>query len=99
MDLLMTLDCRAAERRFAGRGINAVVAQGTEAGDRFVRCERNGHVVTVPAPAREQVLIEGLTLDFVVDVVAWMLDHATASPETRLSALRFDERAVWDAAL
>lgn len=98
MGLMMTLDCRALERRFAQRGIAARVAQGTEAGDRFLRCERDGHVVTVPAPAREQVLIEGLTLDFVVDVVAWLLDHGPDSANTRLSALRFDERAVWDVA-
>lgn len=97
LNVVMTLDCRAVERRFARRGIDAEVAQGLQAGARFIRCERGGSQVDVPAPAREQVLIEGLTIDSLIDLVAWMLDHAPAPGARRNTALRFDERALWEA--
>lgn len=68
-----------------------------QAGAGFVRCERGGSRADVPSPAREQVLIEGLTIDSLIDLVVRMLDHPPVSGALRNSALRFDERALWEA--
>jgi hypothetical protein len=95
MDVLVTLDTRALERRFRRRGIDARVAVGEEAaGTQFVSCERGGRLVTIPATAREQVMLEGLTLDTIVDIGDWMLGQSSSSTR-RESALRFDEPAIW----
>ena len=96
MGMLMTLDCRTVERQFARAGIRARVAQGAEAGERFMHCERGASVLDVPAPVREQVLVEGLTLDCLVEIVAWMLDDGPRPGERRQSAVRFDEQSLWE---
>lgn len=96
MDVLTTLDCRAVERRFAARGITAHVAQGIDAGILFMHCERGHHMLDVPAPTREQILIEGLSVEFLVDVVDWMLEHPPEQGRRRQKAPRFNEQRVWE---
>jgi hypothetical protein len=91
LDVMLTLDARALERRFGERGIEADVAQGDAAGDQFVRCRRGDKGLVVPAPVREQVLIEGWTLDCLVEVVDWTLDRISDQ-----MSVRFDERHVWE---
>jgi hypothetical protein len=96
LDVTITADCRAIERQFARRGITAQVATGREAGDLFVSCERAGRRISIPAPTREQVLVEGLTIETVVDIADWLLERpGPAGERRRQMALGFEERELW----
>jgi hypothetical protein len=97
LDVTIAVDGRAVASEFARRGIAARVATGKEAGDLFVSCERAGRRISIPAPTREQVLVEGLCIESVIDIADWMLDRPVQSSSMRRQfAVGFDERALWD---
>lgn len=96
LDIVTTLDAREIESRLASRGISATAARGVDAGDSFVTCTRGDRAVCVPAPTREQILVEGLTLNTLVDVVDWMLEEPLGADVLHTkTAVQLDEAHVW----
>jgi len=96
-DVVVSLDPAVLERRIAEAGLGAEIARGEEAGDRFMRLHSERAQITVPAPTREQVLIELTTLDCLTETLAWFIADAESGgfdrPAVALGNL--DERSTW----
>jgi hypothetical protein len=69
------------------------VHRAKDGATRFLTARRGEHQLTVPAPTRDQVVIEGLTLDCLVRRVAWMFEEMPPPGETRDSAVAFRDEA------
>jgi hypothetical protein len=75
-DVIATLNASLLEEHLAETGIGAVVARGDAAGDSFLEAGRGNARITVPAPVREQILIELMTLGSLFAMVRWLLDQS-----------------------
>lgn len=73
-----SVDARRLAARLAERGIEAEVATGAAASDTFLSARADGRQITMPAPSREMLLIELITIKSIVDVARWLLDYPTS---------------------
>lgn len=78
VDVVTTLHATALEDELAASGITARIARGEAAGDSFMTAERGAARVTVPAPVREQVMLEQMTIETLTNVIDWMLEETRA---------------------
>lgn len=96
MSPLWTIKTRRS--RLSQKGIDAKVARGSGAADGFLRAERDGVALNVPAPAREQIQIELMRIDVFVDVIDWFLADIRSRGVGRLNVALFYEAEcdVWE---
>lgn len=73
LDIVSRLNAAHLEERLAERGIEAVVARAHAARDSFLTAKRGAVTLTVPAPVREQISVELMTLDALIEMVDWVL--------------------------
>jgi hypothetical protein len=100
LDYMATLNASLLEERLSGDGVQVEVARGADAADWFLRAERGVQRITLPSPAREHVLLEGLTINSLRERVRWFLDDAERRAGRNSVAVQFTgESAIWESLL
>lgn len=100
LDYMTTLNAAVLEHRLSGDGLDVTVALSErDAGEWFVRATHGEQRITLPSPAREQVLIEGLTIASLRSRLRWFTDNARRSrPSRNAVAVQFaGEDELWSA--
>jgi hypothetical protein len=91
-----SVDAHHLAARFAKRGIEADIAVGADAGDSFLAARADGRQISMPAPSREMLLIELITIEAIVDVVRWLLDHpASHSSQSEFTVDYLADARLW----
>jgi hypothetical protein len=75
LDYVTTVNATILERRLSHGGRRAKVARGAAAGESFLTVERGLQRSVVPAPDREMLLIEGLSIPDLDARIQWNLDE------------------------
>ena len=98
-DMIATLSASGLERRLAQAGIEVEVARGSAAGDSFMRLAGAEATVIVPAPLREQIQIELMSLETLTETLSWYMDDPAARGlgGSAVTISHADEAAVWTA--
>jgi hypothetical protein len=97
LDYMATLNAAVVEERLSDEDVRVEIARGTEAANWFVRAERGAQRITLPSPALDQVLLEGLTIDSLGERIRWFLDDTEQRAGRNSVAVQFvGERDVWE---
>jgi hypothetical protein len=96
-DVVTSIHAGQLQQRLASAGIDAEVARGADAGDRFLRIHTAGSTYVVPATVREQVLVELMTLETLSETLDWFLRDCEdrAAPRVAVSLSNQGEAEVW----
>jgi hypothetical protein len=96
-DVVTSLDPDVLETRLKEAGLNGAVSRGGETGNYFIVIDEGELRFTVPAPAREQILIELMTIETLVETAAWNVEQAKKRGTHRASVAltHTDEADTW----
>lgn len=97
LDFVTTLNAALLEERLSRTGLTAAVARGKNAYETFLRAERAGYRITVPAVVREQLMIELMTIETLTETLDWFLsDSASRQAGRPAVALAYTgEAGIW----
>lgn len=97
-DVVASIHAGQLEERLARAGIDAEVARGTDAGDRFLRIHTSESTLVVPAIVREQVLVELMSLKTLGETLDWFLRdfEARAGSDVAVSLSNDGEKVTWE---